>query len=317
MIPELGHFALILPSSSPGARHLPLVGAHRNRHAWVAVARPAARAMALLITFSFACLTRPSSATTSRWCYCRPAFQLAAAHGIPGRRRLGRPRGFAAAVDADAFLVGAGGHHFFPPTAGNHGGPRARYPGAGGGGLLLFILITSNRSGNASCRAPREAATSTPLQDFGLVIHPPLLYMGCRRLSVAFSSPSPPCSPGQLDAAWARWSRPWTLAAWIFSHPGDRHGFVVGLLRTRLGRLVVLGSRGKRLVHAVAGGHRPGPVWRSRKTGSSRTGPYSLAISPFPLAARYLPRPFRVLTSVHAFATDLGAAFSSSSSWRR
>ena len=74
-----------------------------------------------------------------------------------------------------------------------------------------------------------------------MVVHPPMLYMGYVGFSVAFAFAISALISGRLDATWARWSRPWTTVAWMFL-TRHRAGKLVGLLRTRLGRLVVLGS---------------------------------------------------------------------------
>jgi hypothetical protein len=90
------------------------------------------------------------------------------------------------------------------------------------------------------------------LQDPGLAFHPPFLYLGYVGLSMAFSFAIAALIEGRVDAAWGRWVRPWTLAAWVFPDHWDRHGFVVGLLRAWLGRVLVLGPGGKRQPYAVA-----------------------------------------------------------------
>ena len=92
-----------------------------------------------------------------------------------------------------------------------------------------------------------------------MVIHPPMLYMGYVGFSVAFAFAIAALLGGRLDAAWARWSRPWTTVAWAFLTLGIVLGSWLGLLRARLGRLVVLGSGGERLVHAVARRHGADP----------------------------------------------------------
>ncbi|TMJ86961.1 MAG: heme lyase NrfEFG subunit NrfE, partial [Alphaproteobacteria bacterium] len=82
--------------------------------------------------------------------------------------------------------------------------------------FLLFILITSNPFLRVS-EAPFEGRDLNPiLQDPGLAIHPPLLYVGYVGLSISFSFAIAALIEGRIDAAWARWVRPWTLLAWIF-----------------------------------------------------------------------------------------------------
>ncbi|HEX2019047.1 MAG TPA: heme lyase CcmF/NrfE family subunit [Aurantimonas sp.] len=90
--------------------------------------------------------------------------------------------------------------------------------------FLLFILITSNPF-TRLMPAPMEGQDLNPiLQDIGLAIHPPLLYLGYVGFSVAFSFAVAALIDGRIDAAWARWVRPWTLAAWIFLTAGISMG---------------------------------------------------------------------------------------------
>src|SRR5439155_333298 len=83
-------------------------------------------------------------------------------------------------------------------------------------GFLLFMLFTSNPFDRLIPAAPEGRDLNPLLQDPGMVIHPPMLYMGYVGLSVAFSFAVAALIGGQLDATWARWTRPWTTAAWIF-----------------------------------------------------------------------------------------------------
>ncbi len=85
-----------------------------------------------------------------------------------------------------------------------------------GFGFLLFILLTSNPFERLLPGAAEGRDLNPLLQDPGLVIHPPLLYMGYVGFSVAYAFAIAALLSGKLDAAWARWSRPWTTAAWIF-----------------------------------------------------------------------------------------------------
>ncbi len=83
-------------------------------------------------------------------------------------------------------------------------------------GFLLFIIFTSNPFERLFPAAIDGKDLNPLLQDFGLVIHPPMLYMGYVGFSVIFSITIAGLISGQLDSAWARWSRPWTVVAWIF-----------------------------------------------------------------------------------------------------
>ena len=85
-----------------------------------------------------------------------------------------------------------------------------------GAAFFLFILTTSNPFTRLN-PAPVEGRELNPvLQDLGLAIHPPLLYLGYVGFSVCFSFAVAALLEGRIDAAWARWVRPWTLAAWTF-----------------------------------------------------------------------------------------------------
>ena len=84
-------------------------------------------------------------------------------------------------------------------------------------GFILFTLETSNPFARSLPSIPPEGGDLNPLlQDFGLIVHPPTLYMGYVGLSVVFAFAIAALLGGRLDAAWARWSRPWTTAAWVF-----------------------------------------------------------------------------------------------------
>jgi cytochrome c-type biogenesis protein CcmF len=90
--------------------------------------------------------------------------------------------------------------------------------------FYLFILLTSNPFARLA-PAPFEGRDLNPiLQDIGLAIHPPLLYLGYVGLSIAFSFAVAALLEGRIDAAWARWVRPWTLAAWMFLTVGIAMG---------------------------------------------------------------------------------------------
>jgi cytochrome c-type biogenesis protein CcmF len=83
-------------------------------------------------------------------------------------------------------------------------------------GFMLFMLLTSNPFAR-TFPAPMEGGELNPmLQDPGLAIHPPMLYMGYVGFSVAFAFAIAALLGGRLDASWARWSRPWTTIAWVF-----------------------------------------------------------------------------------------------------
>ena len=162
-----------------------------------------------------------------------------------------------------------------PPAASRWWRASSRVMGLVSVGFLLFMLSTSNPFDRLLPAAADGRDLNPLLQDPGMVIHPPMLYMGYVGFSVAFSFAIAALLGGNLDATWARWTRPWTTAAWIFLTLGIALGSVLGLLRARLGRLVVLGPGRERLVHAVAGRHRADPFARRHREArrASRSGP--------------------------------------------
>ena len=307
MIPELGHFALILAALvSLVLGTLPLIGAHQNRLAWVAVARPAASAMALLVTFSFACLTQAFVANDFSVVYVAQhsnsllplEYRVAAVWGgHEGSLLL-----WMLMLTWWAFGVAMLSKQL-PETM------VARVLGTLGlvaFGFMLFILITSSPFERLLPAAAEGRDLNPLLQDFGLVIHPPLLYMGYVGFSVAFAFAIAALLSGQLDAAWARWSRPWTMAAWCFLTLGIAMGSWWAYYELGWGgwwfwdpvenASFMPWLVGTALIHSLAA---------TEKRGSFKNWTVLLAISAFSLSllGTFLVRS-GVLTSVHAFATD-------------
>ena len=158
--------------------------------------------------------------------------------------------------------------------------------------FLLFILLTSNPFERLA-PAPFEGRDLNPiLQDPGLAIHPPMLYLGYVGFSIVFSFAAAALIEGRIDAAWARFVRPFALVAWGFLTIGIAARLVLGLLHARLGRLVVLGPGRERLAHAVAGGHGLHPFGRGDGEARRAEGLDDLPRHPrlLVLAARHLPR---------------------------
>ena len=307
MIPELGHFALILAALvSLVLGTLPLIGAHQNRLAWVAVARPAASAMALLVTFSFACLTQAFVANDFSVVYVAQhsnsllplEYRVAAVWGgHEGSLLL-----WMLMLTWWAFGVAMLSKQL-PETM------VARVLGTLGlvaFGFMLFILITSSPFERLLPAAAEGRDLNPLLQDFGLIIHPPLLYMGYVGFSVAFAFAIAALLSGQLDAAWARWSRPWTMAAWCFLTLGIAMGSWWAYYELGWGgwwfwdpvenASFMPWLVGTALIHSLAA---------TEKRGSFKNWTVLLAISAFSLSllGTFLVRS-GVLTSVHAFATD-------------
>ncbi|MCX2981504.1 heme lyase CcmF/NrfE family subunit [Halieaceae bacterium IMCC14734] len=174
-------------------------------------------------------------------------------------------------------------------------------------GFLLFSLLTSNPFARLLPSIPADGADLNPLlQDPGLVIHPPLLYMGYVGFSVAFAFAIAALLGGRLDASWARWSRPWTNVAWGFLSLGIMLGSWWAYYELGWGgwwfwdpvenASFMPWLAGTALVHSLA---------VTEKRGLFKSWTVLLAIFTFSLSllGTFLVRS-GVLTSVHAFATD-------------
>ena len=307
MIPEFGHFALILAfciSIVQGV--LPLAGAHRRDAAWIALARPAAWSQALLLLAAFGCLTAAFVLNDFSIAYVAQhsntrlplPYRVAAVWGghegslllwvlmlslwglavAVFSRRL--PDAMVARVIAVLGLVTAG--------------------------LLLFVLFASNPFERLLPAAAEGRDLNPLLQDPGLILHPPMLYMGYVGFSVAYAFAVAALLSGRLDAAWARWSRPWTIAAWIFLTLGIALGSWWAYYELGWGgwwfwdpvenASLMPWLAGTALLHSLA---------VTEKRGSFKNWTVLLAISAFSLSllGTFLVRS-GVLTSVHAFATD-------------
>ena len=216
MIPEIGHFALILCLALSIVQGvLPLVGAARGSGPLMAVARPAAAANALFGTIAFGCLA---------YSFYISDFSVL---NVANNSNSMLPWYYKVAATWGSH---EGSILFWTVTLGWWGAAVAfsarKLPedmvarvtgvmGLVGMGFLLFMLFTSNPFLRIF-PAPAEGADLNPLlQDPGMVFHPPLLYLGYVGFSVPFAFAIAALLSGRLDAAWARWMRPWTTAAWI------------------------------------------------------------------------------------------------------
>jgi len=307
MTPELGHLALILAflvASVQGV--LPLVGAHRGHAGWIALAQPAARTQFALVLIAFACLMQAFLANDFSLVYVvahsnskLPAVYRAAAvwGGHEGSLLLWllMLNGWALAVSLFSRQL---------PRA-----MLARVLGVLGlvaAGLLMFMLFTSDPFERTLPGAADGQDLNPVLQDPGLVFHPPMLYMGYVGFSVAFAFAIAALLAGRLDAAWARWSRPWTMAAWIFLTLGIALGSYWAYYELGWGgwwfwdpvenASFMPWLVGTALIHSLA---------VTEKRGSFKSWTVLLAICAFSLSllGTFLVRS-GVLTSVHAFATD-------------
>ncbi len=217
MITELGHFALILAFLVAIVQMVvPLVGAHKRWHGWMAVAEPAATAQLFLVGLSFAALTYAfvTSDFSLRLVYLNSHSAKPMLYKISGV--WGNHEGSMLLWVLILALFGAMAAWFgtnLPPSL------RARVIGvqaAVGVAFLAFILFTSNPFLRMAV-PPFDGQDLNPLlQDPGLAFHPPFLYLGYVGLSICFSFAVAALIEGRVDAAWGRWVRPWTLAAWIF-----------------------------------------------------------------------------------------------------
>jgi len=217
MIIELGHFALILALGVALLQTVvPFVGARNGWRNWMEVAAPAATAQFLLIGFAFAALTR--AFLTSDF-----SVELVYANSHSAKPWLYKLTGVWGNHEGSMLLwvlILSG----FGAAAAAFGGNlplplKARVlsvQASIGVAFLAFILFTSNPFLRLAM-APMDGRDLNPLlQDPGLAFHPPFLYLGYVGLSMAFSFAVAALLEGKVDAAWARWVRPWTLAAWIF-----------------------------------------------------------------------------------------------------
>ena len=243
MIAEVGNFSLSLAlCMAVLLAIMPLLGATAGIDRWMNLARPLAYAQLVFIGFSYACLT---------YAFVQHDFSIAyVAHNSN------------TSLPFVYLISGVWGAHegsllLWILTLAGWTAAVAKFSrdipiimlsrilavmGLISVGFLLFTLFTSNPFARLF-PIPLEGRDLNPLlQDPGLIIHPPMLYMGYVGFSVAFAFAIAALLSGKADAAWARWSRPWTNIAWMFFDYRNRTWKLVGLLRARLGRLVVLGS---------------------------------------------------------------------------
>ncbi len=307
MVPEIGQFALILAlllALTQGV--LPIAGAARGIPAWMALARPAAQGQFTFIAIAFGCLA---------WSFANNDFSVL---NVASNSNSQLPL-----------------HYRFAATWGSHEGSLllwvlmlnvwtvavtvfsrhlpeqmvARVLGVMGlvsVGFILFLLLTSNPFERLFPPAADGRDLNPLLQDPGMVIHPPMLYMGYVGFSVAFAFALAALLGGRLDATWARWSRPWTTLAWCFLTIGIMLGS--GWAYYELGwggwwfwdpvenASFMPWLVGTALLHSLA---------VTEKRGGFKSWTVLLAICAFSLSllGTFLVRS-GILTSVHAFATD-------------
>ncbi|RPJ47083.1 MAG: heme lyase CcmF/NrfE family subunit [Betaproteobacteria bacterium] len=307
MIPELGQIALMLALCLALAQGiLPLAGAANGNTSWIALARPLARSQFLCVALAFVFLGYSFivndfsvlNVATNSNSKLPLQYRIAATWGShEGSLLLWTLMltGWGVAVsifsrrlpdDMVARVLGV--------------------MGLIGVGFLAFMLFTSNPFDRLLPAAVDGRDLNPLLQDAGMVIHPPMLYMGYVGFSVAFAFAVAALLSGRLDAAWARWSRPWTTVAWLFLTIGIALGSFWAYYELGWGgwwfwdpvenASFMPWLVGTALIHSLA---------ITEKRGAFRSWTVLLAISTFSLSllGTFLVRS-GVLTSVHAFATD-------------
>jgi cytochrome c-type biogenesis protein CcmF len=307
MVPELGHFALIVALClAIVLAVVPLAGTFANNERMMAMAKPLAAGQFLFVAIAFACLIY--AFVTSDFSVKNVAansntklpiyYKVTASWGSHEGSLLlwmlmltgwtfavalfskSLPREVVARVLAVLAMIGIG--------------------------FYLFALLTSNPF-DRLLPAPPEGRDLNPLlQDPGMIYHPPMLYMGYVGFSVAFAFAIAALIAGKLDATWARWSRPWTTAAWIFLTLGIALGSAWAYYELGWGgwwfwdpvenASFMPWLVGTALIHSLA---------VTEKRGIFKSWTVLLAIVAFSLSllGTFLVRS-GVLTSVHAFATD-------------
>ncbi len=307
MIPEIGHFALIIGLCIAVIQALvPLAGTGFGVQRWVAIAVPAALAQLLFVGISYACLT---------WAFLIHDFSvLYVAQNSNSELPLiylisgvwGAHEG-SLLLWALALSLWTGAVALFTPNV-----PRAMRArvlavlGLVSCGFLLFIIVTSNPFERLFPAATQGRDLNPLLQDIGLAIHPPMLYLGYVGFSVAFAFSIAALISGQVDSAWARWSRPWTNIAWLFLTLGIALGSWWAYYELGWGgwwfwdpvenASFMPWLVGTALMHSLA---------ITEKRGTFKAWTALLAIFAFSLSllGTFLVRS-GVLTSVHAFASD-------------
>jgi cytochrome c-type biogenesis protein CcmF len=307
MIPELGHFALVIALALALAQaSLSLVGAATGRAALMATSRPIAVGQFVFVAGAFAALAA---------CFIGNDFSVVnvatnSNSKLPGAYRLAATWG---SHEGSLLLwtLMLSGWTLAVATFSRHLPQRLvsrvlAVMGLVAVGFLLFMLLTSNPFDRLVPPAEEGRDLNPLLQDPGMVIHPPMLYMGYVGFSVAFAFAIAALIEGRLDATWARWSRPWTTAAWCFLTIGIALGSWWAYYELGWGgwwfwdpvenASFMPWLVGTALIHSLA---------VTEKRGTFRSWTVLLAIVAFSLSlvGTFLVRS-GVLTSVHAFATD-------------
>ncbi len=307
MIPELGHFALWLALGlSFVIGTVPLIGAQKGRADWMAMARPATTALFVLVALSLLALT---------WAFVEHDFSVLyvaqnSNSALPLQFRIAAVWGGHEGSMLLWLLMQAGWMLAVAKFSQRLPLPvLARILAVMGwltAGFLLFTLVTSNPFDRLNPAPPDGRDLNPLLQDPGMIFHPPMLYMGYVGFSVAFAFAVAALIGGNLDAQWARWTRPWTTAAWIFLTIGIALGSWWAYYELGWGgwwfwdpvenASFMPWLVGTALIHSLA---------VTEKRGAFKAWTVLLAITAFSLSllGTFLVRS-GVLSSVHAFATD-------------
>lgn len=307
MIPEIGHFMLWLALGCALVLGVvPLVGATKGREDWMAMARPTTYALFALVAIAFACLVASFVRHDFSVLYVASNSNTA----LPLQYRVagvwgGHEGSLLLWVQMLCFwMVAVARFSRHLPKA-----VLARILSVMGlvcVGFLLFMLIASNPF-DRLFPAPMDGRDLNPLlQDPGMVTHPPMLYMGYVGFAVAFAFAVAALIGGNLDATWARWTRPWTTIAWMFLTIGIAMGSSWAYYELGWGgwwfwdpvenASLMPWLLGTALIHSLA-------VTEKRNSFKSWTVLLAILTFSFSLLGTFLVRS-GVLSSVHAFATD-------------
>ena len=307
MTVEIGHFALVLALALSLVQSvLPIAGARRRDPRMMAVAVPTAFAVFALIALAFAMLVHAyvvsdfSVLNVVENSHSQKPL-LYKITGVWGNHE-GSMLLWVLILSFFGALVAFFGNNLPPALKANVLGVH----GWIGTAFLLFIIATSNPFTRIT-PAPLEGQDLNPiLQDIGLAVHPPLLYLGYVGFSVCFSFAVAALIEGRIDAAWARWVRPWTLVAWMFLTGGIAMGSYWAYYELGWGGFwfwdpvenasFLPWLAGTALLHSAI---------VMEKRSALKIWTVLLAILTFSLSlmGTFLVRS-GVLTSVHAFATD-------------
>jgi cytochrome c-type biogenesis protein CcmF len=307
MIPELGHFALIIAFAVAIVQSIvPIIGAARNQAALVSLARPAALTQLLFVGLSYAALTHAFIVHDFSVLYVSQHSNLVQPlmYRISGVWGSHEGSLLLWALTLSLWTVAVAVYSRNLPEI-----LMARVLAVMGmisTGFLAFMLFTSNPF-ERIFPVPLDGNELNPLlQDPGLAIHPPMLYMGYVGFSVAFAFAVAALLGGKLDATWARWSRPWTTIAWSFLTIGIALGSWWAYNELGWGgwwfwdpvenASFMPWLVGTALIHSLAS---------TEKRGVFKSWTVLLAILAFSLSllGTFIVRS-GVLVSVHAFATD-------------